>query len=728
MNPVWLSRYSIKTRLLSIVSLLTGLLILLATYNGIYLHWVDYDRSIHLSAANDIADRLLLATSRQALERGITNTLLTHLHEGRAAPDGLTHKIQEQRALGDAYLDDALALAGSTTVDNTNPAFRRRLSAVKQTRDAVDRMRRRVDRDIAGTATPLAQADWFAGMTALIDAETELRLITFRNVTTRESAVDINRRLKHAIWLASEYAGQERALVGQAIASGQPLDAASRARLANKRGIVDLNIQSVRDGIEQIRESARQGLDADAENDHLQTRLKAMEDEFLGRFQALRERVYAAADRGDYPITSRAWLERSTAGIESILAVNDAVSEYARQQLQQDSAEHYRVIGLSVGILLLCLLACALGYVITIGVVRRIRSVGKTVTQAITDHDLTFRISDTHQDELSNLAAALNRFIDGMESLVGQVSQASAEVLRAAGTVADVSQRTEQGIRIQEVESDSVSSSIEQMMNSMATAVKNSTEAAAMAHHADEVSREGAKVIQAAIDSINDLSTGVQEAVDQMAALAEQNGQIDGIVEVITRIAEQTNLLALNAAIEAARAGESGRGFAVVADEVRKLAAGTRTSTDEIQAIVKQLNLATVRVSDTMAKGHARAQHSISVSQRVGSALNDITEEVDRIAKISAEVAHNNRSQVELASGITTNVLANVKQFANLSSHSVRDTALASQQLAQAVSNLQQNAKQYTIAAIASTPEQAGDAACPPATTPVEEDDNIELF
>ena len=75
-----------------------------------------------------------------------------------------------------------------------------------------------------------------------------------------------------------------------------------------------------------------------------------------------------------------------------------------------------------------------------------------------------------------------------------------------------------------------------------------------------------------------------------MEKLSDKTKNVRNITDLILGISGQTNLLALNASIEAARAGEAGKGFAVVADEIRQLADQTKDATENITAIVDELN------------------------------------------------------------------------------------------------------------------------------------------
>jgi methyl-accepting chemotaxis protein len=161
----------------------------------------------------------------------------------------------------------------------------------------------------------------------------------------------------------------------------------------------------------------------------------------------------------------------------------------------------------------------------------------------------------------------------------------------------------------------------------------------------------------------------VETTAENILTLAEQAQAIGDIIAAVTDIAEQTNLLALNAAIEASRAGEHGRGFAVVAGEVKTLADQSKKATGQVRLILGQIQKATntaVLSTEEVTKGVAFA---IKVGGQAGDTI-----------KVLAETLADTALAV-------TQITAAVGQ-----------QALGMSQIHQAMKNIDQVAKQNTVA------------------------------
>lgn len=315
-------------------------------------------------------------------------------------------------------------------------------------------------------------------------------------------------------------------------------------------------------------------------------------------------------------------------------------------------------IGLSlalVGLGVLLVLAVVLG--------RRVVSKLLLLNAALNDlaageGDLTKRVGLNSKDEIGDMAAAVDRFVDKLQPIVreaGDVAQ------RTGVEIGVMTMRNAGADAAAQLQRDEMAQSLE-ALSTMADAAQSESQAmqAALRQVVDirQATDENTRTSAQVGGLIEALAGQVGEGAKVIERLAQQSEQIEVVLTVIHGIAEQTNLLALNAAIEAARAGETGRGFAVVADEVRALASKTQSSTGDIQAHIvalqqgaKEAVAAIAQAGRQADEGLAVLRGSVKLQKTVQASVEQVHTAIDDATKAAAhqaQGAHAVRGRVEV--------------------------------------------------------------------------------
>lgn len=310
--------------------------------------------------------------------------------------------------------------------------------------------------------------------------------------------------------------------------------------------------------------------------------------------------------------------------------------------------------------------------------------------------DLTRRLDDSGNNEISRLATAFNNFAEKVRSMVSQVYGSTTQLSSAAEVMSVIVDETNRATQQQQTETSMVVTAMNEMTATVQEVARHATDAAEAANNADKFSTEGKQVVNSTMQSIESLSTEVHSAANVIGQLEKDSENIGAVLDVIKGIAEQTNLLALNAAIEAARAGEQGRGFAVVADEVRTLASRTQQSTQEIQEMIEKLQAGAQSAVKVMNDGRAKAEKSVDQAAKAGSSLESITNAVSLIKDMNMQIATAAEQQSAVAEEINKNIV-NISDIVDKSVDSAGQTASASNELAQLSSELQQLVNQFKV-------------------------------
>jgi methyl-accepting chemotaxis protein len=369
-----------------------------------------------------------------------------------------------------------------------------------------------------------------------------------------------------------------------------------------------------------------------------------------------------------------------------------AITAYAVKQdgdiekaLKDMEAANKRGQILMTGVLMVAFLG--LGVFATL-LIRSIRKPLQDIARLVTDMgqgegNLTHRLAYSGQDELGDICAGVNTFVDKLRRTITQVAQTSERVASATQelsataeqirqTTVDLSQNSER----QRVAMSQSSAALEQMTASIGEVSSAATETERVAKDSLAMTAQG--------------SSAALESNQAMEAIQESSGRVNRITSVIADIARQTNLLSLNAAIEAAKAGAQGKGFAVVAEEIRKLAERSGNAAKEISGLISES-------SD-------RVEVGVSAVGSVGRCLVAIEEatrdNTGRIRGISLAMEEQTRASQEMVAAVGTTA-QNAEQTAGAAtelSATIQEVTRTIDELARIASELRDQTSQFKLA------------------------------
>lgn len=331
--------------------------------------------------------------------------------------------------------------------------------------------------------------------------------------------------------------------------------------------------------------------------------------------------------------------------------------------------------------------------------------------------DLTRRVPQHGDDEVTELGKWFNTFLDKLQPIIRKVIENANSLMSAAdhmnSTARELSESSG-GIRSETTEIVNTSHIVTENMNNVAISTQEisdniqvigqsvhelneniSTVAAANEESTSAMSNinrnfeKVAKDIDAVASAVEEMSVTLSQINDNtkkamdvalnvdehaqntlatMNDLTQSANETGQVIQLVATIASQTNMLALNATIEAASAGETGKGFAVVAQEVKELANQTAKANQEIDGKIKNIQNEVTKA----------LTYSEDVSRNM-SELTDINKATSTALEEQSKASTEISESIDSISDATKFAASNVEETTMGLKEIAKSTAIASQ-------------------------------------------------
>ncbi len=323
--------------------------------------------------------------------------------------------------------------------------------------------------------------------------------------------------------------------------------------------------------------------------------------------------------------------------------------------------------------------------------------------------DLTVQINSKRKDELGVLANSFNYMIEHTRLLIQKVEtvsknlsyvasaveQSSGDFVQSAKGIKESVTEIEQGTFQQASDTVQCLEKMDDLSNVIKTVGNN-------AQTINEIAEKTGEAIGQGIASMRELSektkstTEVTEAViENIQSLEEKSHSIGKIIEVINEITSQTNLLSLNASIEASRAGEAGRGFAVVASEIRNLADQSQAFSNQIKAIVEEIEKKTKEVVKTAQKADNIVKTQVTAAEKTTDSFDEMNKQIGELMRQLEEIL-TNVEQMDETRNTTLESIESISSVSEETASCASNVADNTEKQLQVVQGLENDSKELT--------------------------------
>jgi methyl-accepting chemotaxis protein len=267
-----------------------------------------------------------------------------------------------------------------------------------------------------------------------------------------------------------------------------------------------------------------------------------------------------------------------------------------------------------------------------------------TAVAKLSQKDLTVRIP-VNENVTGAVADALNLLTAETAKVMLDVNNISADVTKASMNVQAKADTLLAAAEKEREAADRTAESLEAAAQSMHNIANLAQACNVVADNAIKATQQALGTVNNTVSGINSTRDVIRETEKRIKRLGERSQEISGVVNLINVIAERTHILALNASMHAASAGEAGRGFAVVADEVQRLAENARQATQQISALVSNIQVETADTVSTMNNAITQIVEGSRLAEQAGQQMQltqqntaELVDSVKQIASTSSEI------------------------------------------------------------------------------------------